>query len=696
MRQKRQERHSAIIFRRFSRKGYALFAVLGREVRIGVLTVATLAAAAPRLAQASAATPSESAGIAASDTIGLDEAKVTATRAVSRVTDATALQIVELTEKDIAAAGVTSVNDILKLAVGVDVRQRGGFGMQTDISIDGGNFDQIAFFINGFPVNNPQTGHNAADFPLNLSDILKIEVVEGASAHLFGTQAFCGAINIVTHEGGEYLRASVAGGSYGTIMAEARGAARWKNSNETRSFSSSLSGSFRRSDGAVDNGDFKGGKAFWQGYFRTSGYILSAQAGTSINDFGANTFYSAAYPNQWEATRRFTAAIRMQTLGKVVVVPEFTWLRNADHFQLTRGSHMAENFHRGDVFSLGIRSYADWNLGQMKATTSAGAEMRLEDIYSTNLGKPMDESLWFSVPGHKDIFFNHHDNRTNVGISLAQDIRWHGLAAGISVLAQHNSATGKGFRFYPGISLSWKPSAEWRIYTSWTMTLRLPTFTDLYYKSPTQEGNIGLKAEENSSLRIGASYRSNKAEAGLALFYNHGTNMIDWVMRSPEDIYHAASFSLDKMGVSATLSVFFDEILGKRQPLKDLALSYSYLYQKRKDGEVVFKSNYALEYLRHKFVARLSHRIVSRLSADWELRVQRREGGYLVYENLKPTGQIKPYGTHALLDCKLSWNASRYSFFIDMQNLTAKRYYDIAGVRQPGFIILAGASVSLP
>ena len=46
-----------------------------------------------------------------------------------------------LTRRDLAAAGVTSINDVLKLAAGVDVRQRGGFGVQTDLSVDGGTFD---------------------------------------------------------------------------------------------------------------------------------------------------------------------------------------------------------------------------------------------------------------------------------------------------------------------------------------------------------------------------------------------------------------------------------------------------------------------------------------------------------------------------------------------------------------------------
>ena len=85
MKQNNLNKHRAIVFRHFTRKGYALFSVLGREVRIGVLSVATLAAAAPRLAQAAATLPSDDAGVWATDTIGLDEAKVTATRAVSRV-----------------------------------------------------------------------------------------------------------------------------------------------------------------------------------------------------------------------------------------------------------------------------------------------------------------------------------------------------------------------------------------------------------------------------------------------------------------------------------------------------------------------------------------------------------------------------------------------------------------------------------
>ena len=136
-----------------------------------------------------------------------------------------ARQVISLTKEDLQSAGVTTVNDVLKLAVGIDVRQRGGFGLQTDISIDGGTFDQITLLVNGISINNPQTGHNAADFPLNLADIERIEILEGAASRLFGSQAFSGAINIITHTGGDKLRLALSSGSYGYLAAEGRGGA---------------------------------------------------------------------------------------------------------------------------------------------------------------------------------------------------------------------------------------------------------------------------------------------------------------------------------------------------------------------------------------------------------------------------------------------------------------------------------------
>ena len=92
----------------------------------------------------------------------------------------------------IASAPAENVNDLLKYALGVDVRQRGAMGMQTDISMRGGTYNQIAILLNGIDISDPQTGHNSADFPVNLGDIDHIEVLEGPSARGHGATSMIG------------------------------------------------------------------------------------------------------------------------------------------------------------------------------------------------------------------------------------------------------------------------------------------------------------------------------------------------------------------------------------------------------------------------------------------------------------------------------------------------------------------------
>lgn len=47
-------------------------------------------------------------------------------------------------------------------------------------------------------------------------------------------------------------------------------------------------------------------------------------------------------------------------------------------------------------------------------------------------------------------------------------------------------------------------------------------FTDLYYKSPTLQGNIGLKPEETHAIGIGAKYRNVFIDANVHGFYHKG------------------------------------------------------------------------------------------------------------------------------------------------------------------------------
>ena len=146
-------------FKQFNNHGYSLFSVLGKEVIIGVLSVATL-----RCADAAAQTTSVAVepDTTWQRTVEMNEVNVTGTRAPLTVRQQ-ARMVTVLSRSDIAAAPVQSVNDLLKYATGVDVRQKGPLGALTDVSIRGGNSEQVAILLNGINICDPQTGHNAME-----------------------------------------------------------------------------------------------------------------------------------------------------------------------------------------------------------------------------------------------------------------------------------------------------------------------------------------------------------------------------------------------------------------------------------------------------------------------------------------------------------------------------------------------------
>ena len=688
MYKKGNKRTGIVTFRRFCRGGYAVFASLHREIRIGVLAIGMMASVNLPKVQAKQIVASPDADEDGEET-ELSEVSVVGSMApLSALQSARIVSII--TSQQIAASAAQSVNDLLKLAVGVDVRQRGGFGIQTDISIDGGTFDQITLLLNGVNITSPQTGHLSADFPVNLSDIERIEVLEGASSRVYGASAFGGAINIVTKRDTQtQFEAGVQGGSYATFGGDVR-------------FTLpvvSLSASYLRSDGATTNSDFQRGNTFVRGNWDMKHVSVDLQGGYSMKDYGANTFYSAAYPNQYERNRRFIFSCGAETKGRLRIHPEVYCHYLLDNFELIRDETIGENFHRTSVYGARVTADYRWAAGR----TAVGADIHGDEIYSTALGKPITGELIYQVPD-EDIYYTRHDTRTNVSFNVEHNLLLNRFTASMGVLANYNNRFDSGLSFYPGVDLAYTLSPTWRLFASYNKGFRLPTYTDLYYKSPTLEGHLDLKAEESHSFQLGVRSHFSSLIKGagngslcLKLFYHRGSNLIDWVMYAPTDVFHSANFDLDNMGFQAQSTLNFSPFT--------LNLSYAFMHQHRRDDVEIYKSNYAMEYLRHQFVATIDHPIFirpatdgttgKRLTASWTFRWQDRMGSYLLYENAQSTGRLVSYSPYATLDLKVRWQTPRYELWAEGTNLTNHTYYDLGNIPQPGLVLLAGLRLKL-
>ncbi|MCV9928630.1 TonB-dependent receptor [Flavobacterium sp. LS1R49] len=98
---------------------------------------------------------------------------------------------------------------------GVRVRETGGVGSQSELSINGFSGNQVKFFIDGVPMDNFGSSFQLNNIPINLAD--RIEVYKGVVPIWLGGDALGGAVNIVTNSKPRtYLDASYSFGSFNT------------------------------------------------------------------------------------------------------------------------------------------------------------------------------------------------------------------------------------------------------------------------------------------------------------------------------------------------------------------------------------------------------------------------------------------------------------------------------------------------
>lgn len=721
-----------LTFSHFGRKGYSLFAALGREVRIGVLSVATLATAAPALAagHAGQATLPHPKGdsdelLEPGDTLSpallaadLSEAVAVASRAPMAPAVA-ARTVTTLTRADIEAAGVSTVSDLVKLCAAVDVRQRGPHGVQTDIAVAGGTFDQVAILLNGINISSPHTGHLSADLPVTAQDIERIEVIEGAAARVYGTSAFTGAINIVTRTEQRAFRLHGYGGQYGYAGGEGR------ISLPTGRFHNHLSGGYTRSDGATPNSDFASTRAFWQGSYATQAVSVDAQVGYSHKPYGANTFYGAASTDQWEQTDRWMGAVKARArVGRLNIAPQIYWNRWYDHYQWHRGQQPGSNRHQVDVYGAALNDWVDWNTGPARHTTAFGLEMRSEGIRSTKLGNPLSPNLLSS-----DSPYTHGAQRTHLSGFLDHTVvlsRWT-LSAG--VLALHNTSLDTRWHFYPGVDVAYRPGrgsaapstvavvSPWRLSASWNMALRLPTFTDLYYSGAGIIGNTALQPEKTSDFALRASYTSRELSAEVSPFLSHRTDLIDWVVErdvvppatadhpdpvvpNPADpatwVYRSVGAGFDAHGVrvNAAWTPRFGQKTGApvscftrsgwtwhaaHPVLRRLGVQYCWMDGTLSYPREILASKYAMDHIRHKVVVSADGRLYGPLTLSANLRYCDRTAA-------------DPY---TLVDARLSCDLPLLTLYVQATNLFDVSYTDYAIVPQPGRWIVAGIALKL-
>eukprot|EP01133_Synstelium_polycarpum_P003113 gene3113-3564_t len=516
-----------------------------------------------------------------------------------------------LDKEKIKSLPARSVAELLSYVSGVDVRQRGPGGQQADISIDGGTFDETLVLINGVKVSDPQTGHNMMNLPITMDDIDHIEVLRGSASRIYGINALTGAINIVTRTpqstglsagvftGSSFKKNEATGKTFANYSLQAHGNLVLKGSSHLLSLGQEAGNGYRY------NTAFNNQKVYYQGKMAVGKTDqLDVMAGYTHNNFGANGFYSAPGDKESEETVKTTlasVAYNTKITENWTMVPRISYRNNVDDYLYIKQSpDKFHNHHQTNVFDAELNNTIQTKIG----TFGLGLEGRTENINSTNLGKR---------------------DRTNAGLFGEYKFEpLKRLLVNVGAYANYNS--DYGWQAFPGLDLGYNFYGNWRAFANLGTGQRLPTYTDLYYKGPTNIGNDQLQPEKSKYAETGVKFNQQGFAFNVSYFFRRISNFIDWVKASQTDPWQPQNFSqVDTKGF--TLSA--DYALKSNSPdvLSGLRLGTSYTHLEpsfKTTLESAKFSRYALESLRNQVSGTLNAEFCNLLSITLTARYNQR------------------------------------------------------------------------
>ncbi len=539
--------------------------------------------------------------------------------------------VVVITKQQIQNSPATSIDELLQFHSGLDIKRRGSNGVQSDITIRGSSFEQVLILVNGIRMNDSQTGHNTFNIPFDISTVERIEIIKGSSAKLYGQNVYAGVINIVTKSSSEeQVTIKAQGGDFKTYDLSA--SATFGSEKFTNLFSISNGAS----DGYRFNTDYQIRNFFYQNKLKLNEGSLSLQAGFSEKKFGANGFYaSPSAINQYEETQASVVSLQyQQKFNNLSINSSVYWRRGQDMYLYTRSNPAGyRNMHIGNNVGGTVNASYESSLG----TTSVGVDYRKEYLVSSNLGDRERDVT--------QVFFDHQFRFFNQKLEINPGVSWANYS-------------GDSF-LYPGVDVGFIFNSNHKVFGAISKGFRIPTFTDLYYTSPTEIGNPNLVPESAISSELGYRFQNEKILAKASGFIRNTNNGIDWLKPTEESPWTAEN--VGKIHLKGFETEFKHQIF----PFLNYRLGYTYLDNQYKNEEL---SRYALQNLRHQFVAQVDVKFLKFFSNQ------------LIYKYSERVN----LGSYNILDEQLNFRIKDLNFYVLINNLTNTKYIETNLVPMPG------------
>jgi outer membrane cobalamin receptor len=543
--------------------------------------------------------------------------------------------------------GTDSAVDLLRTDPSLNVQARAAEGVQADLSIRGTTFEQSLILVNGFRVNDPETGHLNLDIPVPLDAITRIDLLHGSGSTFYGSDAIGGAVNLLTGKSASGLTlpslsvvARSGAGNYGSLENHLRA------SYSAGPFATQLTGSRDQSDGFIPDRNYSSNALASESWLTTKPGTTDILLATSDRPYGANLFYGPY--DSWERTKAWLGSIQQQLGSRTAA--SFGYLRHTDEFVLFADQPaIYENNHITTSYEAALRRADD--LGR-NTTIAYGLEESGDTIHSNSLGQ----------------------HARNQGAGYANlSLRSLGRFS-LSLGAREEVLSSQGSVFSPSAAAAFTLTKTLRLRASAGHGFRQPTYVDRYYSDPATQGNGSLKPETSWSFEGGADWTPTNGRLTLTAvgFRLNETNAIDYAKLLPltaGEKWQAVNVpTLDISGAETSLRI-------RLAATQQLQLSYTAAHSGNVSANVL--SEYAFNYAAQNAIFAYTGAF-GQLTARTQVNV------------VQKTTQT----AYPLWDISLARNTGRARPYLRLLNLANTGYTEIPLVPMQGRTIMGGMELT--
>lgn len=573
-----------------------------------------------------------------------------------------------------------SLDDLLKFIPGIEIQQRGPQGSQSDISMRGSTFQQVLIVFDGVKLNEALTGHFNLYLPINFEAIDRIEILKGAAASIWGSEAVGGVIHIISKTYARSnlypsLSASLEAGSYGQYKTGLY----LNHAQENSTLAGGIS---------VNNATGQPLKGT-TGYFKLSNF--NVQYSLNLRSNWRMVLTSAADVRNFNAQNYYTS-FASDTANENVK-------SNWNQLSLSKQSNV-NSWHIDLVSKYLYDQY--WYRPSSSPNQNKSKLALLQAYHQKKIFNSSKLTIGTQFQ-RKSIISNDRGNHTN----------WHGA---IYTILNHSLFTNfsiseslradlddqYGFILNPQLTAAWvNKNTTIRFVTG--SSFRDADFTERYNNfnkalvSAGRIGNANLEAERSWNYELGFDTRLNENfSVQSTLFLVNSTGLIDWVptayadMPKTDNLLATGSYALAKNSKSMQNTGFEMDLFYKHKWARDVNLNaragmvYNQFDQKNNTG--YYLAGRAKLLVNAAFILQ-----VGKFNYSITALYKQRDPQYAAAIGAVISKEYLLIGAKF----KYDFAKNKANCFLQLENLTNKSVNDLLGAQLPGRWFSGGFQITL-